>query len=78
MTTPYVIDWPVVVGNVSLTLANLTALRNDIMANPRPSYSVHGHAFQFNEFYRMLTEQIDGCMKQLAQLAPFQIVSQGW
>jgi hypothetical protein len=77
MATPYVIDWPAVVGNVSQTLANLTALRAEISAAPKPSYRVHGHDFLWVEFYKYLSEEIDNCMRQLSRMQPFEQVSIG-
>lgn len=75
MTTPYVINVPTVAGNVAQTLANLTALRLEIMANPRPKYSVDGHSYDWVGFYKFISDEINTCMKQLGQLEPFEIVS---
>ncbi len=75
MATPYVIDWPAVVGNVQQTLANLTALRADITSAPKPEYSVHGHTYKWTEFYQYISTEIDQCMRQLSRLQPFEIIS---
>lgn len=74
---PYVIDWEVVAGNVAQTLANLTAVRAQISANPKPRYSVHGHSYDWPDLYRYLGREIDHCITQLARLQPFEIVSMG-
>jgi hypothetical protein len=73
--TPYEIDIPVVAGNVARTLANLTALRAEIMASPKPSYNVHGHQYDWVGFYQFLSLEIDNCMKQLGRFQPFEFVS---
>jgi hypothetical protein len=73
--TPYEINLPVVAGNVAQTIANLTALRAEISANPKPSYSVHGHAFDFVELYKFIGDEIDRAIRQLNQLQPYEFVS---
>jgi hypothetical protein len=73
--TPYVLDLPVVVGNINQTLANLVALRLDVLSNPKPEYDVHGHHYKWVDFYKFLGEEINNLIKQSSKLQPFEIIS---
>jgi hypothetical protein len=70
----YTLDIATVQGDVAQTLANLTALRAEILANPKPDYDVHGHHFNWVGMYKFLSDEITACMKQLSQLQPFEEV----
>ena len=72
---PYVLDLPTVVGNVAQTFANLVALRAEILANPRPQYSIHGEAKNWPALYKFLNDGISDLQKQLCQLQPYEFVS---
>jgi len=75
--SPYVLNLPVVIGNVAQTLANLTALRAEITASPKPSYRVHGHDYDWVGMYKYISAEIDDCTLELSRLQPFEIVSVG-
>lgn len=75
MTTPYELDLPTVVGDLNQTLANLIALRAEVSASPKPTYSVHGHTFQWVEFYKWLSAEIENVTRQINQAAPWEIIS---
>lgn len=75
MTTPYELDLPTVAGDLNQTLANLIALRVEVLANPKPDYSVHGHAFKWVEFYKFISDEIKEVARQINQLQPWEIIS---
>ena len=77
MADPYVLDLPVVIGNVAQTFANLVALRLDILDNPRPAYDLHGEKYSWPELYKFINQQITDLQKQLCQLEPWEVVSVG-
>jgi len=69
-------------ASVQATLESLCSLRAQFIAdqaagNLKPTYSVGGHSYAWNDYARYLGEEIDRCMRQLSQGEPFEIVSQG-
>jgi len=46
-----------------------------IQAGPRPTYQLHGQNVSWTDYLRYLDESITNVRKQLAELAPFEIVS---
>ena len=75
MADPYVIDMPTVVGNLQLTLANLIALRAEILATPKPAYRCHSHDFDWVGMYKFISAEIDQVMRQISRAQPFECVS---
>jgi hypothetical protein len=75
MADPYVLDIPAVVGNIDESIANLTALRAELTANPKPTYSVHGHNYDWVGMYKYISGEIEALLKQRNQVAPWEIVS---
>ena len=68
--------------DVQATLNDLCALRAAFIAEQlagklKPSYNVQGHSFNWVEYGKYLSEQIDACLKQLVQGEPFEIISRG-
>lgn len=47
-----------------------------IQAGPKPSYSVHGHQYDWTAYLRYLGEEITTINKQIAQSQPFEFISQ--
>jgi hypothetical protein len=63
----------------SLALARDRAAETlaEILASPKPSYSVHGQNYSWTEYAAMLNTQIAECNKLLAQSEPFEGVTNG-
>jgi len=73
---------------MSTHITDLTTARDraatrlkEVLANPKPSYSVNGQTIQWSAYCNMLTETIDRCNRLIAagdnDGAPFEIISQG-
>jgi hypothetical protein len=73
----FVLDLPIVVGNTKQTWQNLIALRLELMANPKPKYAVHGHAYDWPGLYAVITKMIDDLQRQLCQLEQYEFVGIG-
>ena len=55
--------------------SNAIATLDEILASPKPSYSVHGHTFSWTEYQRFLGDQIENLSKRIAQEFPFELVT---
>ncbi len=73
--TPYQLNLPTVVGNIDQTIANLMAVRAEISASPKPSYSLHGHSYSWVEMYKYISSEIENLLRQRNQVAPWDIIS---
>lgn len=60
-----------------VVLRQLQALLLQVTIAPKPTYSVHGHSYSWNEFQEMLTRQIEQVTKLYSQANPFEILSRG-
>lgn len=78
MADPFVIDLPTVQGNLAETLHNLIALRLELMANPKPKYSVHGHSYDWPGLYKLISDMIMDTTRQLGQFDQYEYVGAGW
>ena len=68
------VQWPCGFETVLNQLMSLMIL---ITVNPKPSYSVHGHSYSWNEYTEMLGRQIEQFTKLNAQANPFEFVTRG-
>lgn len=50
---------------------NISAKLVEISANPQPSYSVEGQSVSWNDYFRMLTEQLKNMNQAINQANPF-------
>lgn len=50
----------------------------EITSAPKPSYSIDGQSVSWNEYLRILQEQVAWADKQLGSETPFEIQSQGY
>lgn len=50
----------------------------ELLASPKPSYNVDGQSFSWNEYQRMLVEQIKSIDEILGADEPFEIHTQGY
>lgn len=57
----------------SQTLSQLEQLR----ASPKPTYSVDGQRFSWQEYVESLQQTVDWCDEKLASYQPFECRSQG-
>lgn len=64
--------------NVNAAILNVTALIEQITAQPQPSYSLDGQAVSWSEYLSMLTAQLAQLQEAAIFLGgPYQLVSQG-
>ena len=68
--------------NVEATLNAFSALRRAFVEDQlngklKPTYTVAGHSYDWVGYGQYQDEQINSCLKQLAQGEPFEAVSQG-
>ena len=54
---------------------NAAARLAEILASPKPSYTVHGHSVSWTEYQEMLGEQIKAIDQLIAQGIPFEFVT---
>lgn len=59
------------------TINNISALLEEMTLTPKPTYNVHGHSYQWAEYFQMLTTQREALMRQLAQAEPYEQVTLG-
>jgi len=78
MADATVLDLPIVQGNLMATWQNLIALRLEVMANPKPKYSVHGHAYDWPGLYKLLSDMITDVQRQLCSVEQYEYVGAGW
>lgn len=50
----------------------------ELLASPKPSYNVDGQSVSWNEYHRMLVEQIKSIDEILGADEPFEIHTQGY
>ena len=62
--------------NLTTTRDNIAANLASITASPKPSYSVDGQSFSWNEYHRMLLESLLAVNKQIAAADPFEITTE--
>ena len=71
-------DMTAMIADLQNTLAAAISQRLAIRQAPlKPSYNVHGHQYDWNGALRALTEEINSLRREIAELAPFEIVSRG-
>jgi hypothetical protein len=63
--------------NIALARDRAAETLAEILASPKPTYSIHGQSYTWTDYATMLREQIAECNKLLAQAEPFEEVSNG-
>ena len=79
-TSVEVIDLPPITGDYLLdTYNSLVVERLRLARNgPKPSYSVHGHLIHWNEYLAGIDKRIMNLRVEMAQIAPWEIVTTQW
>ena len=66
------------IDNVNAALLNVTALIEQITANPEPNYSINGVSISWSEYLGQLTKQLEALQEASIYLTgPYELVSQG-
>ena len=68
------IEWP---HGFKTLLDQLMSLYAQVTLSPKPTYQVEEHSYSWNEYLRVLGEQIEQMTKLRAQAHPFEVVSTG-
>jgi hypothetical protein len=66
------------VDDLNQTLENLVAVRLEISRNPKPSYTVGPHTFEWTEYMKWLGDEIGRVRKELAQMDPVEEIGVAW
>jgi len=61
--------------NIATIKSNALARLAEITAAPKPSYSENGRSWSWNEYHKMLREQVDWANSQLAAQEPFEVIT---
>jgi len=62
---------------LDVLIAQITVRLAEITAQPKPSYSVEGHSYSWQQYFDSLVAKREELMKQRAQEQPFEIVTRG-
>ena len=68
-------DAPDYLTSLAMARDNAAARLAEILASPKPSYSVHGHTVSWNEYQEMLLRQIAACNQLIAQGNPVEFIT---
>ena len=68
-------DTPDYVTSLIQARDNAAARLAEILASPKPSYTVHGHSVSWTEYQKMLAEQLAQCNQLITQGTPFEFVT---
>lgn len=63
--------------HLDVLIAQITLRLAEITAQPKPSYSVEGHSYSWQQYFDSLVSKRQELMRQRAQEHPFEIVSRG-
>jgi hypothetical protein len=63
------------ISSLETARANAAARLAEVLSSPKPSYSVHGHTFSWNEYQKMLMDQIAACNTAIAQGTPVEFIT---
>ncbi len=62
--------------NLKDTLSLLIAKQKEVVASPKPTYSIDGQSVSWGDYYRMLSDQIEAVKTQIIQAEPYIFVTQ--
>lgn len=66
------------IESIKTIKANTLAKLTEISASPKPTYSIDGQSFQWDAYFKRLTDLVDWCDTKLASEEPVEIISQGF